>query len=150
MTDTAAVALNFYQEDMTPWHPRVNQRGATDGVTGMELPLYNYSVALLYHLTAPEHAAARLFSMMCGAAALLFLYLIAARLFDERTAVSSAAAMSLSPLFAFYSSKIMPDILMLALWLGAIRSDSLKCTIASLCFPAPPSVAPSNPITNLL
>jgi hypothetical protein len=119
-SDTATVALNYYHDDMSFARPRVNIPGNADGVTGMELPVYNYAVALLYHLTGPSHLAARLVTLLAALAGLWFLKRIVTTLVDELTAVFATAAMALSPLYFFYSGKIMPDIPMLALWLGAI------------------------------
>jgi len=118
-SDTAAVALNYYQEDMNFLHPRVNQRGATSGITGIELPIYNYSVALLYCLTGPVHGVARLLTIFGACIGLGFFYRIVTITSGERPAAFAVWAMAFSPLFFFYSHKIMPDIWMLSLLLGA-------------------------------
>ena len=38
--NTMAVARNFYEEGMDILRPRVDRRGSTDGVTGMQFPSY--------------------------------------------------------------------------------------------------------------
>ncbi|UCC99712.1 MAG: glycosyltransferase family 39 protein, partial [Phycisphaerales bacterium] len=119
-SDTAAIALNYYQEDMSFLKPRVNQRGTTSGIAGSELPLYNYSVALVYSVLGPSHAWARLLTILAACVSLWLLRRIITALTDRETALFSVWAMAFSPLFFFYSFKIMPDIWMLTLLLGAI------------------------------
>ena len=119
-SDTAAVMLNYYQEDATFLYPRCNQRGATSGITGMEFPLYHYLGAMTYFVFGPHHVLPRLLTILAGIASLLFLRGIVRRLVGEPEAVWSVVAMALSPLFFFYSSKIMPDVWMLMFLLSAV------------------------------
>jgi len=119
-SDTAAVALNYYQEDFSFLTPRINQRGSTDGATGMEMPIYNYTVAALYRLTGPTHVTPRLLTLFFACLGLWFFYRIVSKISDDSTARFATLAMAFSPLFFFYSYKIMPDVLMLTLYLGAI------------------------------
>jgi 4-amino-4-deoxy-L-arabinose transferase-like glycosyltransferase len=119
-SDTAAVMLNYYQEDANFLYPRCNQRGATSGITGMEFPLYNYLGATAYFVFGPHHILPRLLTAAGGIVALLFLFGAVRRLIGEGEAVGATAAMALSPLFFFYSSKIMPDVWMLMFLLGAV------------------------------
>lgn len=119
-SDTAAIAMNYYQEDMTFLQPRVNQRGAGSGVTGSELPIYNYSVALVYQLVGPHHAVARLLTLLAACLGLWFFYRLTRRVLSQTAASLSVWALAFSPLFFFYSYKIMPDIWMLSLGLGSV------------------------------
>jgi len=138
-SDTAAIALNYYQEDPNFFHPRVNQRGAHDGITGMELPLYNFATAALYHLVGPRHAAARALTCMISIITLLLMYRLARILTDGTTAVYATWAAAFSSLFLFYSFKIMPDMLMLMflvaafyLFLKYIEADRLIFVVSSM------------------
>lgn len=119
-SDTAAVILNYYQEDMNFLHPRINQRGAASGITGSELPIYNYASALVYQVTGPSHASARLLTLLAALFGLWLLRRIVTTLSDERTALFAVWAMAFSPLYFFYSYKIMPDIWMLTFLLAAV------------------------------
>lgn len=112
-SDTAAITLNYYQEDADFLHPRCNQRGAGEGITGSEFPIYNYSAALCYFAVGPHHWIPRLLSTLGGLAAVLFFFLAIRRLAGEDVAAWSSLAMAFAPLFFFYSYKIMPDIWML-------------------------------------
>lgn len=118
--DTAAIILNYHQENFTFLEPRINQRGTSSGITGSELPIYQYSAALLYNTFGPQHFLARALTLLAGCLALWFLFLIV-RQATTNSALASLAAWcaACSPLFAFYSHKIMPDIWMIALSLAA-------------------------------
>jgi len=119
-SDTAAVILNYYQEGMNFLEPRVNQRGSTSGITGMELPLLNYTTALLYHVTGPSHAAARTLVVLAACLCLWFFFRLVTMFTGESEAAFAVCAMACSPLFFFYGYKIMPDIWMLTLWLTSV------------------------------
>jgi 4-amino-4-deoxy-L-arabinose transferase-like glycosyltransferase len=119
-SDTAAVILNYYQEGMNFLEPRVNQRGLTSGITGMELPLLNYTAAVAYQITGPSHAVARLLTVLAACLCLWFFFRLVATLTDDREAAFATWAMAFSPLFFFYSYKIMPDLWMLTLWLASV------------------------------
>ncbi|UCD63212.1 MAG: glycosyltransferase family 39 protein [Candidatus Zixiibacteriota bacterium] len=119
-SDTAAVILNYYQEDMNFLHPRINQRGASSGITGSELPVYNYASALLYHLSGPSHASARLLTVLAACLGLWLFRRIVTTISGGKIALYAVWAMAFSPLYFFYSFKIMPDIWMLVSLLGAV------------------------------
>ncbi len=120
-SDTAAVILNYYQEDMNPLHPRINQRGASSGITGMEFPLYNYAAAVGYSAFGPSHTIPKGITFLAAILAILTWYRVVRDATTTSTAILAAWALAFSPLVYFYSFKIMPDILMLALWIGALR-----------------------------
>ncbi len=46
--DRASVALNYAQESMNLFLPRVHDMNNRTGITGMEFPLMNYLAAILY------------------------------------------------------------------------------------------------------
>lgn len=112
-SDTAAVTLNYYQEDYDFFHPRINQRGAEDGITGMELPIYNFVAASLYKLIGPYHAVARGLTVLIAVFTLALVYRMTCLLADPLVATFAVWATAFSPLFLFYSFKIMPDVTML-------------------------------------
>lgn len=120
-SDTAAVSLNYYQDDMNFFHPKINQRGEASGITGSEFPIYNYSGALLYKIFGASHTIHRLLSIFGGMVAIYLLFLSVTLLTkDKLLAALTAFSISFSPLFYFYSYKIMPDIWMLMFLLGAV------------------------------
>ncbi|MFZ5980572.1 MAG: ArnT family glycosyltransferase [Candidatus Zixiibacteriota bacterium] len=119
-SDTAAVTLNYYQDAQPFLAPRTNELGSSSEKVRMELPFYNLLSSTGYYLHWPDHLAGHLVTVLAALAALWFLYGLAARLFDCLTAAMAVWAMAFSPLFFYYSYKLMPDILMFALWLGAV------------------------------
>lgn len=140
-SDTAAVAMNYFQEDMNFLHPRVNQRGATTGITGIELPIYNYTVALLYHLTGPLHATARMVTLLFACLGLWMFGRLVALLSGERIAAFAVWGLAFSPLYFFYGFKIMPDIWMITFLITAFyffvryrQRECLSCLIWSAIF----------------
>ncbi|MCP4685377.1 MAG: hypothetical protein GY867_08000 [bacterium] len=112
-SDTAAITLNYFQEDANFFQPRCNQRGSGEGITGSELPVYNYSGAMLYFVFGPHHFVPRLLTTAGGMLAILFFFLAVRRLSGEDVAAWSSVTLAFSPLFFFYSYKIMPDVWML-------------------------------------
>ena len=120
-SDTAAVSLNYYQEDMNFLHPRINQRGDGPGITGSEFPIYNYVGALLYKIFGPSHLVHRLLSLFAGLLGIWLLYKAVWILTKEKLlGALSGFALSCSPLYFFYSYKIMPDIWMLMFLLASV------------------------------
>lgn len=119
--DTATVAENFARQDGNFLRPRVNHlnpdpdRPVTD-VVGMELPVYNYAVSLLYRAFGMSHAWPRALSALGGLALALGVAALARRCGGDRGTVGLAAYFAaFSPLVAFYSHKIQPDVWALAL-----------------------------------
>jgi len=119
-SDTAAIILNYYQEDANFFHQRCNQRGIHSGITAGEFPTYSYSSVILYFIFGPNHFLPRLLTMAGSILALWFFKKSVTLLSNERAAGYSTIALAFSPIFLFYSFKIMPDIWMLMFMLGAV------------------------------
>ena len=104
-SDTAAVILNYHQESMNFLEPRVNQRGTTSGVAGMELPLYNYATALVYTVTGPSHAAARTLTLLAACLGLWIFFCLTSLMVPQKAAALATWALAFSPLYFFYGFK---------------------------------------------
>jgi len=114
-TQGLAVARNFYEEDMNILKPRVDNRGNLTGISGMEFPLVNFSVALTYKIFTFNHAGARLVILFFSIVAVIFCYLFFKELFADRlSAFAAAFCLAFSPLFGYYALVMLPDIPMLA------------------------------------
>jgi 4-amino-4-deoxy-L-arabinose transferase-like glycosyltransferase len=120
-TDTVAVAHNFATESWDFFRPRVNQRGATDGVVGMELPVYGWTVGAASTLGWDIHGWARLLTVL-GACAALFGFHRVVRRFSGDAALAGLAAFiaACAPLLSFYGRKMMPDVWALAFATNAL------------------------------
>lgn len=69
-----AVARNFYEEGMNILEPRVDKRGATNGITGMQFPSYEWLVAGSYELFGFHEMLPRLLNWLIYVAGLLAFY----------------------------------------------------------------------------
>lgn len=116
-SDTAAVALNYVQDDLSFFTPRTNQIDASTPMAKMELPAYCYLTSLGYKIFGYNHLIPRLLTLLFGCMTIWLTARIVTILSDRLTGAFSAWATAFSPLFFFYSYKIMPDIMMLALLL---------------------------------
>jgi hypothetical protein len=63
-SDTAAVAEAFYKETKNIFQPRIHHRQDKIGITGMEFPIYNYAVGLLYHIWGFQHYVPRMLTII--------------------------------------------------------------------------------------
>ncbi len=112
--NTLAVARNFYEEDMNILKPRVDRRGTSDGVTGMQFPLYEYGLACVYKITGEHFWAHRLYSFIITCIGLLFFYLLLSRIFNPFIAFAGAWGLCWSPELYYHGINALPDILALS------------------------------------
>ncbi len=106
---TAAVARNYLEEDANFFHPSIDERGATDGITGMEFPLYNYIVYLGYKLFGFWHPLGKWVSFLFANFVIVIFFNWAILLFNLKVAKWATFVLVTSVLFFSYSSKIMPE-----------------------------------------
>jgi hypothetical protein len=112
---TLAVARNFFEEEMNILHPRIDERGKETGITGMEFPIVNYIIAVLYKLFGFHHSIGRIviliFSFICLTGCYFFIHLF----FQSKiSAIIGSIFLLFSPLFGYYSITVLPDIPALA------------------------------------
>ncbi len=111
-SDTAAVSEAFYKETLDFFHPLTHQRKDKVGITGMEFPVYNYSVGLLYRVMGFHHWIPRLLTILIAGIGLLGIFRLAEFMFEKKIAVLSVFMVICTPLFFFYSRKIQPDMIL--------------------------------------
>lgn len=119
-SDTAAVILNFYQENHSPLVPLTNELKSSAVITSIELPIYCYLSALGYFLLGPNHIAAHLLTIIAGCVGLWFFYRLTTLVAGKTAAVFSVWALAFSPLYFFYNFKMMPEIMMICFLLAGI------------------------------
>ncbi|MEK6759889.1 MAG: glycosyltransferase family 39 protein [Deltaproteobacteria bacterium] len=112
-SQTAMIAENFHDNGYRFLYPQIDWVGDTDGYAETDFPIYSYSVALVYGVFGVSNWAGRLLSALFSVASIWFIYLIARKKLDGRTALWSAFFLSVLPLFAFYGRAVMPEALML-------------------------------------
>ncbi|MBV9211999.1 MAG: glycosyltransferase family 39 protein, partial [Acidobacteria bacterium] len=110
--DDAGIARNFYREGMNPFYPRVDWRGTTPGFAEMELPVYPWSIAVLYKLFGYHEIFPRLLSFLISLAAMLVFFKLARYLLPEVGAFAAALFFVLNPVAINLATWIQPDGLM--------------------------------------
>ena len=118
---TAMIARNFYLNGFNFLYPQVDFLGPGPGYVILEFPLLNLIAAVLYVLCGGVHEwIGRLISISFFAGAVIFLFNLIKRLFEERTALVTIVIFSISPLGLIYSRAFMPDFEMMFFFIGAL------------------------------
>lgn len=109
--NTLAVTRNYYEEDSNILHPRVDRRGTTDGITGMQFPAYEWALSRLYFITGETNYTARLFSLAFSSCALFFLFFFLKEVSrDSFFALAGTWCLAWSPEFYYQGINALPDI----------------------------------------
>ncbi len=119
-TMTLSVARNFHEEGFDLLRPRVDSRGATPGITGMEFPLVNAAIGAAYRVVGFGDGLHRVVMLLLSLPALLGMMRLARALLGTQTAGFLAGALLVTnPLFTYYAVSALPEVPMLgALLLG--------------------------------
>jgi len=130
---TAGVARNYLDDSADFLKPRVLEREHTDGVTGMEFPIYNYAIYLGYRIFGFHHNLGKILSFVCALMALWFFFRWVSVMLGAAVANLATAALAFSPLFFTFSGKVMPEMAgmmfqVLALWFftSALFEEDMK------------------------
>jgi hypothetical protein len=118
--DGASLALNYYENGMRFFEPRVHNLLGGEGRAAAELPLLYYAVAALYQIFGPDDW---LFRMLNFAILALGLFLFSRALLrfvaDPWLALFPAFFLMGSPLLAFYAFNFLPNTAALGMILVA-------------------------------
>ena len=126
--DTASTARNFYEESPNIFFPRIDVRGDTTGITGMEFPLYQYTVSLFYHLFQKDH---EFFGLLVSLISYIMIFFFLRILFPNIEQIYLLGSfISVSILFK-WAHKFMPETFGLALSLGGLILYSRKKTLTA-------------------
>ncbi len=108
--DRASIALNFYQDGMDLFHPRVHEVRDTGGITGCEFPLVNYLAAICYQLFGFHEFWYR-FLMWLVFSFGLFAFYRTLFLFYSGTGLNLLLTLgiSASPVLQYYVPNFIPD-----------------------------------------
>lgn len=117
----AEVARNYYQHGFHFFYPELDENGKGPYLYNAELPVHSYLMALGYKLVGGVKAwAARLVSVFFSMGALLFLFLFARRLYNEKFALIVLAFAALSPMSLALSRSLQPEAEMIFASVGAL------------------------------
>jgi hypothetical protein len=128
--DTMAVARNFYEEGMNILQPRVDKRGDTNGITGMQFPSYEWVVAGSYQLFGFHEALPRLLNWLLYMAGVIAFYHLVNQV-SGSVWLSGVGAWCLtwSPELYYHGVNALPDVLALTasivglVWFGQWRES---------------------------
>ncbi|MDF1795905.1 MAG: glycosyltransferase family 39 protein [Coxiellaceae bacterium] len=119
--DTAAVARNFYRESMNLFLPRIDSRGNLSGINGMEFPLYNYCVAIIYKITSTAWIGfGRILSFVFSLIGVWFLSKINRQQTEARYQANNLLVLLVAysvPYFSQFCSSFMPEMMAMMLML---------------------------------
>ena len=118
--DVAGIARNFYQEGMNPFYPRIDWRGDGPGYAEMELPLYPWTIAVLYKVFGFHEAIGRVVSYLLSLATLGVYIKLAVYLLPPIGAFAASAFFVFSPLVGNISTSLQPDGLMMFCFVFAV------------------------------
>lgn len=119
--DRASVAWNYYTGDYDFFRPRVNNIANGSGITGLEFPIIQYFVALLYGVLGFHEWIYRSFTLMVSFFGLFSAWRVAQYFTGSRWASSLIVLfLACSPLVAYYSVSFIPDIYSMSLVMIAL------------------------------
>lgn len=137
-TQTAGLIREYQQNGIDLLHPSLIVLG-DPGHLVLEFPLYQAFVALLQRVVSPDMILARLLSISLGLCSALFVYRLARKTLDERSAAYAAGIYLFFPLNIFYQRVPLPDnlaillsLMMLDFLLEGLRGRRLFLTTGTL------------------
>jgi len=141
--NTMAVARNFYEESMNILRPRIDRRQATDGVTGMQFPSYEWLVAGSYQLFGFHEFLPRVVNWLISLAGIVaFYYLVRQVSGAAWLGAVGAWCLAWSPEVYYHGLNALPDILALtsytagllwfARWRAAPRPGLLAASLGAI------------------
>jgi len=108
-TDGLVVARNYCLEQ-APFHqPRVNNRGDSDGQTGLEFPVLNFIVGHLGCATGDFVTPWRILSLLFAGLMAAALWVCGRNLFGVTAGWAAVLALATSPLTPYFSRSAQPD-----------------------------------------
>jgi 4-amino-4-deoxy-L-arabinose transferase-like glycosyltransferase len=113
--DRASVAWNYYKGYADFFHPRVNNTDNGTGITGLEFPIVQYFVSILYRLFGFHEWLYRLTTLVVFTLGATAVFRLANYFLNN--GLQSLLIMLLyvcSPLLTFYSCSFLPDIFSLS------------------------------------
>lgn len=109
--DRASVAWNYYKGYADFFHPRVNNTDNGTGITGLEFPVIQYFVSLLYRLFGFHEWLYRLTTLLIFTLGATSVFRLAQYFIKDNLSALLVMVMYVcSPLLTFYSCNFIPDI----------------------------------------
>ena len=102
------VARNFHEQHHNLLYPRIDIAGEKTGITGMEFPILNYSIALTADIFGYQHWYGRLINLIISSLGIIYFFRLVRNYFNKEIAFT-AALLLLSSIWFAYARKMMPD-----------------------------------------
>lgn len=119
--ETQSMAQNLAHRGFHPLMPQINWGGDGPGYVEAELPLYQSLVAPLLLLTNDSEWCGVVVSLLCIAATAMMFFAMAERRFGAAAALVGAVYVLTSRLGVHLSTAVMPDALMVLLYVVALE-----------------------------
>jgi 4-amino-4-deoxy-L-arabinose transferase-like glycosyltransferase len=112
--NTLAVARNFFEESSNIFQPRIDRRGLSDGVTGMQFPAYEWVLSRIYFVTGEHYAIQRLFALMISSMGIIAMFFFLRKIArDSFYGILGAWCLAWSPEFFYHGMNALPDMMAL-------------------------------------
>lgn len=119
-SDLGSIARNFTREGMNPLYPRIDWRGTGPGYAEMELPLYPWTVAVVYQAFGIHDEAGRIISMLLSLGVLAFFWFLARDILAPEAAIAAFAFFAFNPLTFEVSTAVQPEGLTMLAYIAAV------------------------------
>lgn len=109
------------------WAVSIASGNSVGGQVFFRAPLYPYVLALVYALCGHDYLAPRIFQHVLGACVPVLVYLLAARLFDRRSAVIASLLASTYAILVYFEGELLLESIlpfMVAVWAWSL----MRCT----------------------
>ncbi len=118
--DCASLSQNYYKNGMKFFHPQIHLLASDDGTSGYcaasEIPLFYYTVALLYKLFGVNEFLIRLINLIIFLAGLFYLFRLLCKILkDPFWASGLAILLFTSPLLVYYANNYLTNASAMAL-----------------------------------
>ncbi|HQZ82587.1 MAG TPA: glycosyltransferase family 39 protein [Pyrinomonadaceae bacterium] len=118
-SDIGSISRNFTREGMDPLYPRIDWRGTGPGYAEMELPLYPWTIAVVYEAFGMHDEAGRIISLLLSLGALALFWFLARDILEPNAAIAAFALFAFNPLIFEISTAVQPEGLTMLAYLGA-------------------------------
>ncbi len=103
---------NFYHHN---WAVSIMSGNIFGDTTYFRAPFYIYCLALMYKLFSVSLWTARIFGITIGALSIVYTYLIANKMFSNKTAILAAALQMILPMVLYFEGELLLDPLFMLL-----------------------------------
>lgn len=119
-SDLGAISRNFTREGMNPLYPRIDWRGTGPGFAEMEMPIYPWTIALVYEAFGVHDETGRIISMLLSLGVLAFFWFLARDILAPEAAVAAFAFFAFNPLIFEVSTAVQPEGLTMLAYIAAV------------------------------